>query len=260
MTTETLTVEGLEALADLEEAIATAPPVVYFHVRNALQGMAIDHRTTFLRRLPIRLARKRGGRDSISTPKVGEPVPDDELDRSIRWSVHPAGERMPNATSDDLDALYLEALTRATVLAGYEAGITIRPRHRKKLAVPITAPGAKGRGRQSPAEFREKNPRAVLIARKSKASGALLLFERKRKRSKDPRKRAELGKNGKPRAKQRGRWVDTLIPRWALLDQVDLRRSLGFYQAWDSNRGKRAARLTKALRYIVRDISAGVRD
>lgn len=257
--TEVITFDGVEQLAALEQSIAEAPSHVYFWIRDAMMRIAIEHRTTFLRRVPIKLSKSLAGRAAISTPKVGEPVPDAELDRAIRWQVYPEAKRKPDATEEDLDGLYFEALSRAVVLVGYEQGIAIAPKARQKLAIPLIAPGGKARGRLSPAEFRARNPKAVLIARRSKSSGNLTLYERKRKRSKSPRGRAERTTTGKVRKTQRGAWVDTLVPRWSLVDRVDLRRSLGFYAAWAATRGSRATSLQRALRSIVRDVSAGLR-
>jgi hypothetical protein len=252
--------EGVEGFEGVDRALETAPAVVYFWMREAYKRMNIDHRRSMLAVSKIKLNRKpkAGRRPPIEAPKVDDKRNLDP-ETGIRWVTEPEDKRRPNAKSADLLELGLDILTRNNVLVAFEAGTTIRPRRGRMLAVPIKAPGSARRGRRTPYGFRQAKPKAVLIARKSKRSGTLLLFERKRKRSGE-RQRLQLNRRGEVRSRQRKTIRDTLVPRWALLPSVNLRRALGFYSTWDKQAQLRAKRLAFAADRILRDIAKGVKD
>lgn len=261
MREEGFALSGVEGFRNLDQMIGRAPAVVYFWLRAAMEGMEIDHRRTMLRGSPYRLGRKATARNRspIQVPKVDEAGAGFDLERGIRWRVVPQDKRKPYARPEDLEGLRLEIETRNEILEQLELGSqTIRPKRGKFLAVPIKAPKAKGRGKMSPRDFSEKYPRRKLLARKSKKTGALFLFERIRKRSGN-RQRLERTSTGKARTKQRRTVRDILVPRWVLLPSIRLRGRLGFYRSWDELAAKRAERLAFIANRIPRDIARGIR-
>lgn len=257
MTQPFVEMDGLDQFEGLEDAIREAPRTVYFWIRDAYFRVAVKHRTTMLREGSIRINRRpsKNNPDPVQAPRVNETT-GASIDRDVLWNVRPLERRRPDAP---LDQIELDIATGNDILPTHEFGDTIYPAETRLLPVPIKAPGAKRRTSRSPGAFRRAKPKAVLIVRKSERTGTLLLFERVRKRTAN-RRRLRRTKSGRVSKSQPRVYVDTLIPRWALLPAVRVGARLKFYQTWDKLQQDRGAIFRKAAERIIRDIAKGIRD
>lgn len=255
-TTVTVTLDFDErAIARLESGFAVGPSATYFWMRDFFFRTAVAHRVGWLRRKGVRFGR----RDvSIKVPRVNEAgnTPDSNV---VVYRVLPQARRIRGIgpARQGLRELLLSIHTRSDVLRSHEFGAKIRPRRGTRLAIPIAPTEGGRRTRFSPREFRARHPKAVLIARRSRKGGAIILFERVRKRA-GVRTRMRRTKTGKLTRSQPKTKVDRLIPRWALITTQTIRPRLRFYDTWDSNRGDRDRAFSRAADRLLKDLARGI--
>lgn len=278
--TELVTIGGLPALDRLAFEIGQAPSVCYFWLRDALFRSALAHRNEFLRRTGVRLNRRPSpaNPNPIQAPRVGE-VAGADIDRDILWIVTPPERRRQGTGPGILEGLGVHIETRNPVLVGQELGGEVTPHASRLIAVPIAVPAAGvKRGRRSPRAYRKAKPDAVLIARKSKRSGRLLLFERIRKggsgkakgwtdherkilqeaRDRADARRAAALAAGKKVGRARRVVIDRLVPRWVLLPRLTTEPRLEFHSTWRALEKARANFFEAAVRRIRADIAKGI--
>ena len=239
--------------------VERAPRVVYFWMRDYVFRVLVMHRTNWTRTTGVRFGRKQG---SIKVPRVNDADPAEKQgDNVVRYTVRPEPRRFETDQAAAAGLAELEGRVRSTspALYAHQVGAVMRPRKAgvKFLAIPLVAPGNKTRGRLTPSEFRKRNPKAVLLTRKSRRGRSLLVFERIRKRGGE-RKRLRRTKKGKIARSQPRTKVDVLVPRWVLLQEVQLPAALGFYETWRNQSAERGKLLRKAGERIARDIARGV--
>lgn len=258
---DALTFEVDDGRIDL--ALRLAPLTVYFWMRWWFGQVAEIHRSSWRRQmarsrmrwlLDFTGAKQDGSRTQPTrVGDINERVTDPDGD-FVRYEVHPEAKR----TTDERDAERLEVdiWSPSQWLAEFNKPTVVRARRGRKLALPVTRSSGR-RGRLWPSQFRDRNPRAVLITLTSK-SGSLILAERKRRRTGE-RRRPELTPTGRVRKRQRKTWQDELIARWVLVDQVRKPRTdLMFYDVWRQLRGVRDRMFEFATRKIEGDIDRGV--
>lgn len=251
-----VTAKGEEKLRRLAGDIAKAPAAAYFWIRTALYKWAIDHRSFFLKHTGARLKSQgtAANPDPIVPYRVDAGNPD-KFERGLLWEITPKEKRRHDATGDVVRSLRLEISSASTILEALEEGLDEFPKTTKLLAIPLRLPGAKGRSRTSPRNFRRFHPKEQIIARK--VGNVVVLYQRKRRR-KTPRTRVRLDKKGRPRKSQPKVWADTLIPRWVLVPRVRIKDRLGFYWAWDARAEVRGKILADVATRLAKDIANGV--
>lgn len=258
MTTDVVRIGGLPALDKLAFDIGQAPAVAYFWLRDALFKSALAHRNWFVRHTGVKLNRRPSSANPnpIQATRVGE-IAGADPDRDILWVVAPPEKRKPSRDPRILDDLAVHIFTNNPVLEGQELGGIVTPKRAGRIAIPIAVPalGVK-RGRRSPAAYRKRYPKAVLLAKQSRKSGLLLLFERVRKRTRE-RKVPLLNKDGSKRARQPKVAVDKLVPRWVLLPSLATEGRLEFFSSWNATAPARENFFAAAARRIVDDIAKG---
>lgn len=251
-----ITAKGEQALRNLAGDIGKAPIAAYFWIRTALFKWAIDHRSFFLKHTSARLRSKgtANNPDPIVPYRVDSGAPD-KFERGLQWEITPKETRRPDASPEVVRSLRLEIASASTILEALEEGLEEFPKEKRLLAIPLRLPGAKGRSRLSPRNFRKFHPTEKIIARK--VNGVVVLYQRKRRR-KAPRTRVKLDKKGNPRKRQPMVWADTLIPRWVLVPRVRIKDRLGFYWAWDARSDVRGKILADVATRLAKDIANGV--
>ena len=237
--------------ADLDpiaRALGRAPELAYFWLRDWMFRVATDHRKTLLSQKKLKTNR------GIRVPRVNENFGDPK-NRHITYSVTPTDRRATSAgdAKKKLGELFLDIGTDNKILPLHEFGGIIRPRSKRKLALKLAPAPGKGRIRRTPQQFRARNPKAVLITRKTR-SGSLIVYERKRRRD-GVRKNRRRQKGTKRQREFKVR--DQLIPRYALVDQVKIEPGLNFYSSWDGREAARTQLFSKAADRILRDIARG---
>lgn len=251
----------------LEQSLVIAPIATYFWVRAYFQTVAKIHRETFQRRARGKVDfRGNKGEGHVRVYNVNE-RPEAGRDHWIAYSVQPTDKRITSA--EQFDAISLDIYSLSQLAGQMQRDRAIRPRRVKKLAIPLDIKSIGGFGdtnvswgrrkdRPWPFIYRRENPGAVLIARRSKASGKLLLYERIRKRAAS-RRRLRVGKKGQVLKSQPRVWVDALVPRWALVDVLVLKRSvLQFYETFDSMQAIFDRVYNRYMANLGRDIERGV--
>lgn len=278
--TELVRIGGLPALDRLAFEIGQAPSVCFFWLRDAMFRSALAHRNEFLRRTGVKLNRKPSpaNPNPIQATRVGE-VAGADVSRDILWIVTPPERRRQGTGPGILEGLGVHIETRNPVLIGQELGGEVTPHSSRMIAVPIAVPSAGvKRGRRSPRAYRKAKPDAVLLARKSKRSGRILLFERIRKggsgkakgwtdyerklleqaRQRLDDRRARAIAAGRKVGRARKPVIDRLVPRWVLLPRLTTEPRLEFHSTWRALEKARANFFESAVRRIRADIAKGI--
>lgn len=251
----------------LTQALLVAPVATYFWVRAYFQTSAEIHRETFQRRSRGKVDfRGNKGEGSVRVYDVNQ-APESGRDHWIAYSVKPPNKR--TTAAEGFDAITLDIFSLSPLAGQMQRDRAIRPRRVKKLAIPIDITRSGGFGAENvswgrsknrpwPFMYRRDNPGAVLIARRSKSSGKLLLYERVRVRA-AARRRLRVGKKGQVLKTQPRVWVDSLVPKWALIDVLVLKRSvLQFYESWDAMQPIFDRVYNRYMANLGRDIERGV--
>lgn len=226
------------------EALVKVPRVAYFWVRAYFETCAKIHRDTFRTRSRGNVDFRGSGSDKAVRVYELNQQPEGGRDHWIVY--HLSGEKRIADERDFPDAITLDIYSRSQLAAQMQKDRAIRPRRVSKLAIPLELKsyggfghtnvswGDRSRNRPWPFIYRRLNPSAVLLAKPSKRTGKLILYERVRMRV-GTRRRLRVGKKGQVLKAQPKVWVDTLVPKWALVDLLVLKRSmLHFYESWDS--------------------------
>lgn len=254
--------------ANLSDALLIAPRVTYFWVRAYFETVAKIHRDTFRTRSRGNVDfRGDKGDNAVRVYELNE-LPDGSHDHWIVYAL--SGEKRLTEIQSFPDEIRLDIFSRSELALQMQRDRAIRPRRVKKLAIPLELQsfggfgqtnvswGDRSRKRPWPFIYRRLNPGAVLLAKPSKRSGKLILYERLRKRV-GSRKRLRVGKKGQVLKTQPRVWVDTLVPKWALVDLLVLKRSvLQFYESFDSMRPVFERVYTKYTENIGRDVQRGL--
>lgn len=253
---------------NLTDALLLAPRVVYFWVRAYFETCAKVHRDTFR-------TRSRGnvdfrGNKSDKAVRVYDlnQQPEGGRDHWIAYVL--SGEKRIADDSQFPDEITLDIYSRSELARQMQNDKAIKPRRVKKLAIPLELQsyggfgqtnvswGGRSKARPWPFIFRRENPGAVLLAKPSKRTGKLILYQRLRVRA-GSRKRLRVGKRGQVLKSQPKVWVDTLVPKWALVDLLVLKRSvLQFYESWDSMKPVFERVYNKYTENIGRDVQRGL--
>lgn len=233
------TAEGLDVrvnVDDVRDAVVGMPKVAYFWLRDYFFQAFLSHRRTWLASKKTRFGRARAGGYGIRVSNIetqdGAAAPNE-----VRYQVTPAARRASSArdAARMLDQLSAIAATGNEILPVHEFGEDIRSAD--NMAIPVkTRPG-------SMRDWIARNPRKKLLFAPSKQDGKTLVYERIRR-----------GRRGRPRKGQpQQRAPERLRLRWILLKQVKMRRTLNFYDSWDSLAQQRDQLWSRAASRIQRD-------
>lgn len=236
-------------LPDVVKLFRRGPQATYYHLRDAIGGMAGSHRREWLQRTEV--AMNRGG--FAATAIKPNPTVSGFAGRFFYYRVGP-GTRPTRPKEPRLSDITLELYSTSEVALAQEQGATIRPRTGRMLAIPIGVSLRKD-GRpiprwHTPRAYRQSAANNDLVALNLAGNPKLYQVRRGVAAARKSGAFSRVGEGAKP---ARARTV--LLPAYQLAKQVQLKPRLRFMATWDALQDDRKVRFARAASRILEEIA-----
>lgn len=224
-----------------QKLFGRAPRVVYKHLRDALGGMYGEHRREWLAKKQVQF--ERGGLQAATVgSRASAAAGTFDARRTFTYDVHPEQREVAEGTKVDLNQLSAEAGTSSPVALGLERGGSFTANNGKQIPIPIGITlDSRGRVKSrwtTPKRFIEASAKQKELVPIRMRSGKEALFWKK-----------PLGRGKNKRF--------ALLPAYQLVDRVNRKPRLHYYDTWDALQASRDRRLSRANGNAVKEIEGG---